>query len=35
LELEGSSANNENGRRDVYAGDVLRCQWARGLRGVG
>lgn len=34
LQLEGSSANNEDGRRDIDAGDVLRCQWARGLRGV-
>jgi len=35
LKLEGSSADNEDGRGDVDAGDVLRCQWARGLRGVG
>lgn len=35
LQLESSSANNEDGRRDVDAGDVLRCQWARRLRGVG
>jgi hypothetical protein len=35
LQLEGGSANDEDGRRDVYAGDVLRCQWARGLSGMG
>jgi hypothetical protein len=35
LQLEGSSADNEDGRRDVYASNVLRCQWARGLSGMG
>lgn len=34
LQLEGSGANNQNGRGNVHAGDVLRCQWARGLCGV-
>jgi hypothetical protein len=35
LQLESRSANDENGRRDVYASDVLRCQWARRLSGMG
>ena len=35
LQLEGSSANNEDSRRDVDTSNVLRCQWARGLSGMG
>jgi hypothetical protein len=35
LQLEGSGADNQDGRRDVDASDVLRCQWARGLSGMG
>ena len=35
LQLEDGRSSDQDGRRDVDAGDVLRCQWARGLRGVG
>jgi hypothetical protein len=35
LQLEGSCADNQDGRRNVYASDVLRCQWTRGLSGMG
>jgi hypothetical protein len=35
LQLEGSGADNEDGRGNVYASDVLRCQWACGLSSMG